>query len=383
MIVKNPLTGDFSCPKGYEAVPINNGELTSQRHRTEKKKCGWFFHLKTCVKNYIDTASADYSAYWCAAKEAVSDSGGYMFGGLYTQNMENVVTQTKGCPLYFTPLKILVDLTICVSDDYEQGSQFNLPFAGLFSCAGGNPLSLDPSKRTTVNYPHSCPQGYSQHLAVIDDGCEVEYCIQYGAITAELLPKIRLPPYTKRPLDIPVQETKDDSSVTIFSADGSSWSSLEEELVKAASKNNTGTFESAKQTALNIPHVKSLVMANLSVVNILKNVNENPSTISDVKQSEMKTMSSEKVLKPAKENSALPINVISAAQNVNPAAHNVMGMDENTVALDEAGKDYEKVSGITIAVMSVIGTLLAVLIVMGIVLALRRKWRPATPYQKI
>ncbi|XP_060578735.1 macrophage-expressed gene 1 protein-like [Ruditapes philippinarum] len=297
MSVKNPLTGDFSCPNNYEAIRINSGKKTQQRNRAVIVKCGWFFHLGKCAKNVIDIASADYEAFWCAKINA-SSPGGYMFGGLYTQHIDNVVTQTKVCPAYFIPLTILEDLTICVSDDYEQGSQFNLPFAGLFSCAAGNPMALDSIKGTNRSYPNSCPEGYSQHLADVDDGCEINYCIQSGAITMEQLPKIKLPPYMSRPLDIPQKETEDDSSMTIFSSDGTSWSSLEDEVVKAASSNNTLIF---------------LIHSN---------------------------------------------------------------------ALDATDKNYEQVSAVTVAVISVTGTLLFVLIVKGIAWAIRRRRGATLTYQR-
>jgi hypothetical protein len=81
----------------------------------------------------------------------------------------------------------------------------------------------------------------------------------------------------------------------IFSSDGTSWSSLEDEVVKAASSYNTVTFESAKQTALNIPYIKSLVMANVSSEFITSLGSGNSLNDSDVKESVLKMMLNQKM----------------------------------------------------------------------------------------
>jgi hypothetical protein len=65
----------------------------------------------------------------------------YMFGGLYTNHISNVVTQQKNCPQYFHAIRIAEDLTICVSDDFENGFKYSIPFNGFFSCQQGNPLA--------------------------------------------------------------------------------------------------------------------------------------------------------------------------------------------------------------------------------------------------
>ena len=44
---------------------------------------------------------------------------------------------------------ILLLRYVCISDDYELGSQYSIPFAGFFSCATGNPLAL--KKKTGIN----------------------------------------------------------------------------------------------------------------------------------------------------------------------------------------------------------------------------------------
>ena len=45
------------------------------------------------------------------------------------------------CPPEFYGLKLLRDLSICVSDDFENGFSNSLPFAGFFSCHSGQLIS--------------------------------------------------------------------------------------------------------------------------------------------------------------------------------------------------------------------------------------------------
>lgn len=213
MTQKNPQTGDYSCPTGYEAVLIKSDTKKYSRHSTKCHRCWLFFH---CCHTETQHSKTVYSAYWCAANGVVPENNGFLFGGLYTDQVENIVTQSKSCPLKFYNLTILNNLHVCVSDDYELGAQFSLPFAGFISCNAGNPLALKERfsllKSNRLNsfmlaqgvasYPKACPYGYSQHLAVIENGCKIEYCVKSGSLSAEGLPKVKRPPFMEEPRDI-------------------------------------------------------------------------------------------------------------------------------------------------------------------------------------
>lgn len=219
-IQKNPLTGAFSCPLNYQSVELTSGTITKGFSRYEcQRKCHSCWLVATCCHNdcgnvYYSSAGT-YNAYWCAATTPVKQDSGFLFGGLYTSRVGNPLTNTQSCPEHFLPLHLGQDLTVCVSDDYELGFRFSMPFSGFFSCSAGNPLALPSSSATKSNtkllqfvvnsgpsaWPHRCPSGYSQHLAVVDQGCEVEYCVKTNAFKHVASTPIRRPPFTPEPME--------------------------------------------------------------------------------------------------------------------------------------------------------------------------------------
>ena len=233
---KNPLTGDYSCSEGYESVLIQTGTKSSSVTRHECHSCYLFFH---CCDDNTYTASATFSAYWCSAVGTVPQNHGFLFGGLYGPMHNNPLTMAKECPSQFYKLNILDGLIVCVSDDYELGYQYSLPFAGFYSCKSGNPLAIKKngaglkSEPLTIlqsfmmesgpaAYPKECPTGYSQHLATIYDSCEIDYCVRYGALSPQGLPNIQRPPFIEAPQSSYMQEDSASSSF-VFNDAGSIW----------------------------------------------------------------------------------------------------------------------------------------------------------------
>ena len=193
----NPLTGDTSCPSHYTNVLLHSGQYVStvQKQICHKSCSWWNCHTHCAYVTY--TSVVNYEAYWCAAVGEVPQGSGYLFGGYYTSTAANPFTGTNSCPRYFMPLHFGEDMQICVSDDYELGAPYSIPFAGFESCKSGNPLAASAKARgNPSSWPHSCPYGYSQHLVAVDENCEINFCIKAGSFNhlASLPP--RLPPFT-------------------------------------------------------------------------------------------------------------------------------------------------------------------------------------------
>lgn len=286
----NPQTGSYSCPDEYEAVLLQDGSKHSSTTRHECHRCWLFFH---CCHNNRYSASATYSAHWCASKGHVDQNHGYLFGGLYTSTSSNPLTQSASCPSRFYPLRLLNGLVICVSDDYELGLKDSLPFAGLFSCKSGNPLSLQSSSNSSLlqsaghqhslmayminqgspSWPRECPRGFSQHLAVVDNGCEINYCIKTGALTSQGLPKVKRPPFM--PLPHNIYQIVDPAYV--FNDDGTVWTSVEKagelgstEFPETTTTSNADQRSPGKSRSLSITSIALIaVVATLATVLVI------------------------------------------------------------------------------------------------------------------
>jgi len=207
LVQKNPLTSDYSCSDGYEAVLVYQGSTAQSCYDPQCRYCQGNFRSCQVVCGF-----AYYSTYWCVAKGAVPLNTGYLFGGLYSHSLNNPVTQARSCPLKFYPLRFGATMHVCVSDDYEHGFPRSVPFGGFISCSKGNPLGAGQSeleqyveKPGPPDWPKTCPTGYSQHLGAIEQGgekasyCEIKFCVKSNAFNSLGLPTIIRPPFMEAP----------------------------------------------------------------------------------------------------------------------------------------------------------------------------------------
>uniref|UniRef100_A0A2K6L121 Macrophage-expressed gene 1 protein n=1 Tax=Rhinopithecus bieti TaxID=61621 RepID=A0A2K6L121_RHIBE len=195
---KNPLTGDFSCPSGYSPVHLlSQIHEEGYNHLECHRKCTLLVFCKTVCEDVFQVAKAEFRAFWCVASSQVPENSGLLFGGLFSSKSINPMTNAQSCPAGYFPLRLFENLKVCVSQDYELGSRFAVPFGGFFSCTVGNPL-VDPAISRDLEAPSlkKCPG----HLALISDGCQVSYCVKSGLFTGGSLPPARLPPFTRPPL---------------------------------------------------------------------------------------------------------------------------------------------------------------------------------------
>uniref|UniRef100_A0A8C7WX02 Macrophage-expressed gene 1 protein n=1 Tax=Oryzias sinensis TaxID=183150 RepID=A0A8C7WX02_9TELE len=218
LVQKNPNTGDFSCHSPY-TLTLLRSEVRQMGYTTYDcydvgYSCGFLgwsrCYRRHCQDNY-HVRSARILTYWCSVNGTAPENSGYLFGGIYSPSSPNPITNAKSCPANYISLRFLSDgQKICVSQEYELATRSSVPFGCLFSCESVNPLA---------NNQRRCPLGHSQHLATINDGCEILYCVQSGLFTGgELLP-IHLPPFTKAPL-VSMQAT---NTVMVMTEGDNSW----------------------------------------------------------------------------------------------------------------------------------------------------------------
>ena len=218
---KNPKTADFKCPQNYKAIQVHQGTTASNCHRSCHGAWFWMRCNTYCGHGV-------YATFWCVAEEDIPQSSGFLFGGIYSSTTANPVTKSQRCPSKFYPMIFGVNMHVCVSDDYELGYRYSVPFGGFFSCSTGNPLALTTRKSPSLaafdnttdkangtsdgldmkrflfyqgpsSWPKHCPAGYSQHLATVEQNCEILYCIKTNALSEMDLVPIRRPPFSEAP----------------------------------------------------------------------------------------------------------------------------------------------------------------------------------------
>ena len=268
---KNPLTGDFTClGDNYESILLHSGsDSKSKSIEINCHHCG-FLWRHTCCDHKEITVTATYETYWCAASGHTAPDSGYIFGGVYTDHTVNMLTQSRSCPQYFISIKILDDLHVCVSDDYELA--LGIPFSGFYSCDVGNPLKLhfdlNTRKRRSSSglmlgsfvknsgpshWPRGCPDGYSDHLAEVVDSCEIYICLRTGVLKQLHLPNLQRPPFMKIPSSGFTNPLNDSIPLTtVVSDNGLQWAQVQVNASKIQTPTSNSTlFLQNLQSAMN------------------------------------------------------------------------------------------------------------------------------------
>ncbi|KAL5969825.1 Macrophage-expressed gene 1 protein [Taenia solium] len=224
----NLATGNTSCPKGF--IPVN---LLPPQVRSCAVACQdrGVFQEPLCMHECAVTR-----AFWCAldpsTKTDEKSEPGFLFGGIYTDTTVNPITKAQSCPSYYEVQSIGRRIQVCVSTDIEMGLRYSLAFGGFYACQSGNPLyealSINSSSLNRIQqirrelheglkvgqnenngnasgegpgvlWPKRCPNGYTSHMAGIEDTCLINYCIPGNSLKTVKERTLKRPPFVQLP----------------------------------------------------------------------------------------------------------------------------------------------------------------------------------------
>lgn len=99
--VPNILTQELSCPNGFEKKELLHLEFQGAYHSSERCHHKWF--KKHChTESWYDSVTTD--TYICVSK--TNQTFGMYFGGIYTDQVMNDITQDKTCPYKYISFPI-------------------------------------------------------------------------------------------------------------------------------------------------------------------------------------------------------------------------------------------------------------------------------------
>ncbi|CAF1548340.1 unnamed protein product [Adineta ricciae] len=183
--LSNFHTNTQQCPLGFTQNLLHTLTRTQRIEHQYSYKCG-LFGIKRCHRTiYLGTGIVTSYLYSCT-KISNALLTQYTFGGSFTTNKINLITNTKSCPSEYTPVRIINDIDVCHAEHIS--NVHNLPkFAGMFSC------------QTTIKLNGSydlCPKGSSAYvIGIIENDCILHVCLRLKTKNIGVLPSISLPPY--------------------------------------------------------------------------------------------------------------------------------------------------------------------------------------------
>ncbi|XP_060066087.1 macrophage-expressed gene 1 protein-like [Ylistrum balloti] len=226
-ITENPLTGSQTCPSDFFPVLLDKSEVIKTETTRECHRVWYKLWIGKKCTDVPVPGSVTVSSYWCVANGDVPQSSGYMFGGLFTPHITNLLTGGSSCPQNFKHLPLQDGMTICVTQDFDAG----FPFGGFFTCRTGNPLATTMHSDQS-QWPKSCPKGFSSHLALVSNECEIEYCAQTKIVSDKGLPSVRKPPFMAYPNYRNVEKTE-----VFIDTHSNTWTKLPSDMLNTQEAN--------------------------------------------------------------------------------------------------------------------------------------------------
>ena len=189
LTINNYYTGNNQCKSDFSKQLLYTSIQNESMYRQNCWGCG-FLWLSTCCEDvYIGQGQRQVNLYGCSRNASANVQSNVVFGGFYTAQKVNPVTNDFTCPVGLSTINDLDGIRVCLAERISPGSDTLPRYGGIYSCQYGNLV--------TASLDKGCTDGYSPYvMGPIDGNCLLQICLKFEqSDSMRELPSIALPPF--------------------------------------------------------------------------------------------------------------------------------------------------------------------------------------------
>jgi len=189
--INNYYTGNDECKYDFTKYLLYSTIQSEPIYTQNCRKCGFLWLKKCCERVYVAEGQRSLNLYACNRNNTVEIQSTYVFGGSYTTQKVNPVTNAFTCPIGFTTAYKFDDITICLAERITTSTKHLPRYGGIYSCQYGN--------IATGSFTKACTEGFSSYaMGTIDGTCFLDVCLKFEKPDSiRSLPAVALPPFFK------------------------------------------------------------------------------------------------------------------------------------------------------------------------------------------
>jgi hypothetical protein len=195
--MNNYYTGNDQCKYEFNKYLLHTSLQYESLYRQECHSCGFLWLKKCCNNVYVGQGQRELNLYGCnrnVSQQSASYNSEiirstYVFGGSYTTQKVNPVTNSFACPQGLSEAYNLDGIKLCLAERVTTDIEALPRYGGIYSCQQGN--------IATRLRAQACSEGYSSYaMGTIDGNCFLEVCLKFEKLNDRReLPTVALPPF--------------------------------------------------------------------------------------------------------------------------------------------------------------------------------------------
>lgn len=209
--INNYYTGNTQCKYGFNSYLLHTSYQYESLYRQNCWKCGFLWLQQCCENVYIGQGRRELNLYGCnrnvnqqlSSYTSAEIQSTYVFGGSYTAQKVNPVTNAFTCPQGLSEALNLDGIKVCLAERITTNPNMLPRYGGIYSCKIGN---IATTSRATA-----CSEGYSAYaMGSIDGNCLLEVCLKFEKLGDKRdLPSVALPPFFQIDTGYSIVETNE------------------------------------------------------------------------------------------------------------------------------------------------------------------------------